>query len=214
MTRPHVQRSRRRRRRGFTLIEVMVSLGIMTFGAMAVISLQAHAIRANTHARQLTIAMQVAQRWVERMKQDAHRWNQVATPTDVGTVLANTSYLRRVIATPNVYDGFIDGTLTAQASNAFDYQGLDIPTGAADFANRVFYCVAYRPAWVYFGRAMRVDVRVFWPRSGRGRVLAADFPACDDGGALQHTDIEPGGDVFDDYHVVYLPSVIRVQEVR
>lgn len=213
MTRRRALGARRKRRGGFTLIEVVVSLGIMTIGAMAIISLQAHAIRANTHARQLTTAMQVAQRWVERMKQDSHSWNNVATPDTVGFELAATLYLRRVLDTPNVYADFPGGSVNAGASSAFDFLGNDVPLDATDFDERVFYCVAYRPAWVYFGRAMRVDVRVFWPRAGTGRVLSEDFPACNAGANVTHADLEPGGDVFDAYHVVYLPSVIRVQEL-
>ena len=195
----------RRRRQGFTLIEVMVALGIMTMGAMAIIALLAQIIRGNAHARQLNTAMNVGQKWVERLKQDAHSWNQVAsangTPTP-DTVLANTRYLfpvssafRELDATSNV------------VSTAFDYQGNDVaPAGG----NAFFYCAAYRNTWIYFGSAMRVDVRVFWARDGSGANIMADFPEC----IGNQTQLDPpNGLLRDRYHVVYLPTAIGVTQV-
>jgi prepilin-type N-terminal cleavage/methylation domain-containing protein len=44
MTARH-NKSLHRRQRGFTLIEVMVSLGVMTLGAMAVMALQVQTVR-------------------------------------------------------------------------------------------------------------------------------------------------------------------------
>jgi type IV pilus modification protein PilV len=213
MRRPR-QSARRKRRSGFTLIEVMVSLGVMTIGAMAILALQAHTIRSNRHARQLTVAMQIAQRWVERFKQDAHTWTQVAPPSGTPSaafVLQNTRYLSRVTTQPNAYQ--VIPNVTATVSNAFDFMGNDVANDDSEVGvdpNRaVVYCAAFRPAWVYFGRTMRVDVRVWWARAGTGRILD-DFQGC--GGIQSTLDPGPTGTFFNSnaYHVVYLPSVIRV----
>jgi type IV pilus modification protein PilV len=193
-----------RRGAGFTIIEVMVSLGIMTIGAMGIIALQTHTIRSNSHARQLTIGMQLAQRWVERLKQDTHRWN---TPGVAD--LANTRYLRQITTAPNVFGTIPNTNNTATASRAFDYMGNDVLDTSGDL---IFYCAATRPAWVYFGRAMRVDVRVWWPREGYHQ--RTDFPACGAG----HTQLDPGGPAtslfnLNAYHVVYLSTVLRLMPV-
>jgi type II secretory pathway pseudopilin PulG len=201
-----VQRSRRRRA-GFTVVEVMVSLGIMTVGAMGIIALQTHAIRSNGHARQLSIGMQIAQRWVERLKQDTHTWNVAGVP---GTVLANTRYLNLINTAPNVFSTmptFPDST----ASPAFDYRGEELVLTPDD--PRIFYCAAMRPAWVYFGRAMRVDVRVWWPREGFE--MRTDFPQC----AGDPAELSPGGAATtlynqNAYHVVYLSTVLRLNPLR
>jgi len=200
--------ARRRRRSGFTLIEVFVSLVVMTIGAMAIIALQQHSIRSNVHARQLTAAMQIAQRWVERFKQDSHTWVQpaaLAGPPTAPTVLANTRYLSRINISPNVYQAIPN--VSASVSNAFDYMGNDV----VNTSGETVYCAAFRPSWVYFGRAMRVDVRVWWARAGN-RILS-DFPGCD--GTHARLDPGPTGDLFNGnaYHVVYLPSVIRVMQL-
>ncbi len=196
-------RMARERRQGFTLIEVMISLGIMTIGAMAMLALQQQTIRANSQARQITTATQIAQLWIERLKEDGTRWTQVGffnTPGQptAADVLALTTYLGAITTAPNVFQAIPNAT--PQVSNAFDFQGNDI----ANNSGSVYYCASFRPAWVYFGRAMRVDVRVWWARSGSS--LTGDFAACADDNAR----LNPGGTLFNNYHVVYLPTVIRV----
>lgn len=204
---------RSHRRSGFTIIEVVISLGIMTVAAMAVVALQQHNIRSNSHARQLATATQIAQRWVERLKQDAARWNQAAvaggTPT-AATVLGPTDYLEAVVTLPNVFQ--LIPNATQAVSNAFDYQGED----TLNTSPNVHYCASFRPGWVSFGRALRVDVRVWWARSDvqhsdAFQGLATDFPGCNDTGNLG---LDPGGTLLDDYHVVYMPMVIRMVPVE
>jgi prepilin-type N-terminal cleavage/methylation domain-containing protein len=205
-----VRRTARRKRRGFTLIEVMVSLGVMTVGAMAILALQQHSIRSNSHARQLTIGMQIAQQWVERLKQDSATWNAVGLATgvpSVAQVLGTTTYLRSIIGAPNAFQT-IPG-VTPTVSNAFDYLGNDTANDTTTQGRPVFYCASMRLGWVYFGRAMRADVRVWWPRneSGNGSAsILTDFPACAD----DNTRLNPSGTQFNNYHVVYLPTVIRM----
>ena len=201
---------KRRARSGFTLIEVMISLGVMMIGAMAILSLQQHTIRSNMHARRVTIAMQIAQRWVERFKQDALLWRTVAVfnspngePNDA-TVLANTAYLNKVAVAPNQWQKIPNVTNTI--SNAFDFQGDDTAQNGSE--RPIFYCAGFRPAWVYYGRALRVDVRVWWPRediSAQVADLTRTFPNCDDDNTLS-----AGGANLNNFHVVYLPTVIRV----
>lgn len=201
-------RRMRRRRAGFTVVEVMVSLGIMTVGAMGIIALQTHAIRSNGHARQLTIGMQIAQRWVERLKQDTHSWNLPGVPA---TVLANTRYLKVINDAPNVFSEILNSD-GPDASRAFDYMGNDIMADSED--PPIFYCAAIRPAWVYFGRAMRVDVRVWWPREGYD--TRDEFGDCDE---ENYNQLDPGGAAdtlynLNAFHVVYLSTVLRLTPVQ
>ncbi|MGD8861769.1 MAG: prepilin-type N-terminal cleavage/methylation domain-containing protein [Myxococcales bacterium] len=204
--------ARRRNRGGFTLIEVMVSLGVMTVGAMAVIALQQHTVRANTHARELTTAMNIAQMWVERIKQDNATWTQAGFVGTAGQptpqqVLQNTNWLNRVNVLPNVFQTIVVPAWVDEdsISNAFDFNGKEV---SADASN-VHFCASFRPAWVYVGRALRVDVRVWWARAGTGADINTDFPQCADDGVR----LSPGGAMFNNYHVVYLPTVVRMLAV-
>lgn len=218
----------RRRQAGFTLVEVMVSLGIMTIGAMALIGMQQQVTRANVHARELTTAMQIAQTWVERLKVDGMRWNQVSGVP--GTDLVNTDFLDNV-AVQGMEGVFTTIPLTqtlrdAGLSSAFDYYGRDVPASINSMAG-VHYCASYRLTWVFFNRnasppadnrALRADVRVWWAKEraaggakAGGNAIGTDFVNCVDGAGLLTPPVgaTPAGDEFDNYHVVYLSTVIR-----
>jgi type IV pilus assembly protein PilV len=194
------------RREGFTLVEVMVSLGIMTIGAMAILGLQQQIIRANVHARQVTTATQIAQNVIERLKMDAVAWNAPGVP-------AATFYLRNV--TPGAIGNFqtlpfqrvTNGAITGIQSNAFDYYGDDLDMSLGAPAN-LYYCASYRLSFVYSNnRVMRADVRVWWAREGVA-AIKSDFPQCVDNGAA----LNPGGALFNNYHTVYLSTVIKAAD--
>ena len=200
-----------RKHAGFTLIEVMVSLGVMTIGAMAILALQQHTIRSNNHARRLTMATQIAQIWIERLKQDAATWTLAAQATgspSAAAVLANTRYLQAITANPNAF--MTIPNVTATVSNAFDYLGHDIDNttaqanAGANTTAYVAYCASMRLSWVYFGESMRADVRVWWPLEGQ-QIDNQVLNCTDDDQVLN-----PGGARFNDFHIVYLSTVLRV----
>jgi type II secretory pathway pseudopilin PulG len=204
LTRRH---ARARVQVGFTLIEVMVSLGVMMVGAMAIIGLQTHTIRANAHARELTTAVQIAKLWSERIKQDGHTWNEIATADgtpSAATALGNTLFLANVTTAPSVFQTIPNTAATR--SNGFDFRGNELDLANPAQAELLYYCVSYRPAWVYFGRTLRVDLRVWWPRDATGANIGGTFPACADANDF----LNPPNEELDKYHVVYLPTIVRV----
>jgi prepilin-type N-terminal cleavage/methylation domain-containing protein len=194
-----------RRRQAFTLIEVMVSIGVMTIAALAIFAMQQQLLRANAHARQLTVATQIAQNWIERLKLDALRWNRAEDP-------AGTTYLKNISA-PNTIVGFftipldkaVRGGTTRIVSNSFNWFGDDLDTTNGAPAGLV-YCASHRLNWVFENkRVIRADVRVWWARDGMGTDISKDFPVCADDDAA----LNPGGDHFERYHMVYLSTVLR-----
>jgi prepilin-type N-terminal cleavage/methylation domain-containing protein len=202
----------RQRREGFTLVEVMVSLGVMTVGAMSIIALQQQTTRANVHAREVTAATQIAQNVLERLKLEAVAWNNVTTSPS--TDLTNAPTLRLITGgTPGAFMGLTPrvltgGGITRKLSNAFDYYGNDVDLTNADAATlaQVHFCAGIRLSWIYANfRAMRADVRVFWPIEGNGRTITTDFAGCVD----DNTSLNPNGANYDRYHIIYLSTVIR-----
>jgi len=188
------QVTRRSRPSGFTLLEVMMALAVMTIGGSALIGMQAMTARFNTQSRQTAIATDIAQTWAERLKQDAVSWNL----TDPQGLVSTTWILDNAV-------GFNQWMMPVAAqmpvalpwrTPAFDRYGRDVdPTVVAD----IFYCVAYRfnpvvPALGARTPSMRVDIRVFWPREGTGSV---------------GTCIPGVGMVGANYHSVGLPIVVR-----
>ncbi len=201
----------RKRDGGFTLVEVMVSLGVMTIGAMALLAMQQQTTRANVHAREITTATQIAQTWIERFKIDAMRW--VSTTPSEMLDLQNTLYLSGIVANDGVFTGIPvqanDTVFGGVWMNAFDYLGNEVPS--VNHASTRF-CVSHRLSWVFPRQTMRADVRVFWPRDRLGAAgkttandILVDFPNCADDNAS----LNPGGDEFDNYHVVYLSTTLR-----
>lgn len=230
---PALVRSRSRSHRyAFTLVEVMVSIGIMTIGAMALIGVQQQVTRANVHARELTTATLVAQTWIERLKVDGMRWSAVSGIP--ATDLVGTDFL------DNVAVAGMEGVFTAiplstanrtndLLSDGFDFYGRDVPASNSNMTG-VHFCVSYRLTWVFFirtpvapalasdDRALRADVRVWWPKerkvdnaSNSGTTLAVDFPGCGNTALLEPSadGLAAPGAQFNNYHTVYLSTVIR-----
>jgi hypothetical protein len=208
----------------------MVSLGVMMVGTMAVIALQQQSVRSTVHARQMTTAMLVAQRWMERLKEDSHSWTTIGIDAPaVAAALQDTLFLKTHLTgmgtQPGEYRPLLDAAGTWTVSNAFDQDGRDMPvTGSLGNSIHTF-CASYRPAWIWYGHLMRVDVRVWWARdvdrpasegvtAGRPNI-GADFPVLS-GVACSGDDakLRPSGLQYKWYHVVYLPGAIRANEVR
>jgi prepilin-type N-terminal cleavage/methylation domain-containing protein len=203
----------RRRSAGFTLVEVMVSLGVMTVGAMSIIAMQQQTTRANVHSREVTTATQIAQNVLERLKLEAIAWNTV-TPSP-STDLLNAPTLRLIVgSTPGSFAALTPRVVSAAGvtrtlSNAFDYYGSDLNLTNADSATlaRVHFCAGFRLSWIYANfRAMRADVRVFWAKDASGRTITTDFASCNDDNASLNP---PNGANYDRYHIIYLSTVIR-----
>ncbi len=69
--------------RGYSLIEVMMALGILAVGTTGVIALQRVSLMGNTHARMGDAARNVAGTWAERLKADALLWNDPMGIADI-----------------------------------------------------------------------------------------------------------------------------------
>jgi len=150
----------RNRQQGFTLVELMIAMTVLMLATVGAASMQIAVTRANVDARNRTVATDYLRTWLERVKMDSMAW------TGAG------------VATPNLFTGSADGEwfipdpalLGANAATSSDFYGWD---NAAVASAR--YCVHLRQTDVVksvdanpldSGRALRVDVRVWWHREG------------------------------------------------
>lgn len=163
------------RARGFTLIEVMMALTILTIGILGVISMQKSAVVANSDAQQFTVATQIARTWVDRLHRDASQWTApnvfTATP-DVG----NTMWLKQVVSRPypNWFLPIQSTALGPVESPAFDRNGAEVSVAnTATLADQTVYCTHLRLRWVYPNDLIRAEVRVFWRKRGMVKSVAA-----------------------------------------
>lgn len=167
-------RARSARRLGYTVVEVMMSLGVLTLGAAGVIGLQKVTLAANTNARNLTTASAIAQSWVERLRVDALQWNNPNTPD-----VSDTTWLKMVSNNPGWCAGggqtnkgwqIASYSALAAASPEADVLGSNVYTG--DTAASAF-CTHLR--FTQLGpKLMRAEIRVFWERAGQPVDCTAD----------------------------------------
>ena len=79
------QRSRTRSQRGFTIIEVLVAMAILSFGLLAVAGMQVVAIRVNVAAQRLDQATTLAQDKIEELMALPFTHASLNDTTPVGT---------------------------------------------------------------------------------------------------------------------------------
>ncbi len=152
------------RRAGYTVIEVMMALSVLSIGTTGVIAMQKVTLIGNTRARDLATATAIAAAWVERLRYDGLRWTY--DPATGVATLGSTTYLSQP---QNVWfvppPGGPSGTAVGGMEGLSDVKGMDTVV-AAEGA----FCVNVRltnimnnpiqPAPI--PAAMRAEVRVYW----------------------------------------------------
>ena len=193
--------SRRRSRAGYTLIEAMMALGVLSAVSVAIMGMIQASTRGNMEARQMTTGNQVAQVWVERLRRDGLNWTTTPlSPLNVPQVAATvvtTTYLRQVPAAGAPSPWFVPAPTMACETANFDFYGADIVGDAAPY-----YCTNVRLDWLFPGQAMRADVRVWWVR-GSSQTATAGLANCAPGANLNELTANP------DVRMVYTSTVIR-----
>lgn len=174
-------RRRRQRSEGYTLIEVMMALGILAVGATGVLGLQMAAIRGNQEANEFATATRTVEFWLDRYRMDALAWRTGGSGTLPSPVLfAGTEFMQ---AMPGVgSSGWYfptaarPGSFAAASQLAFNGNPA-APVGAPT----PMFCTQANLTWVYDATALRVDVRVFWRRDGwRATATTLVCPAAPD----------------------------------
>lgn len=150
-----------------------MAVGILTVGAVGIMSMHQASTMGNMYARQMTTANQVNQLWLERLRRDAIQWN---APGPTG--LVGTQYLR---ATPVGEDpsGWFtpEGNLDVAEFFAFDFYGNDTQDNEA-----MRFCTNVQLRFTdATATTIRVDVRTWWHRRIRGRDGAAANASLYDG---------------------------------
>ena len=84
---------------GFTLIEVMLTLVILSIGILAMARLQIAAIRGNALSQRMTTAASVAEGKIEQLKNAPFADIQAESPTQV--TASNLNFTREVTVTNN-----------------------------------------------------------------------------------------------------------------
>lgn len=149
-------RSKKAASRGYTMIEVMMALGLLAVGATGVIAMEKAAVLGNASARSIATATALAERWIERLRADSMLWNNTAPISDIG----ETRWLKTVLLTPGIWT--LPAIMPGEASPYADSLGADIIL--ANDNSSIGYCthIMYRQITP---KMINATVRVTWRRN-------------------------------------------------
>lgn len=155
---------RRRLARGYTVIELVMSLGVLAIGTSGVIAMQKVAIASNRHAKDLATATRVAEAWADQLAADAMLWTINAANT---STLASTTWLKLADPTQTVEWFAPDFDNNRNFGPAFSIQGVPIDTsrtpGLARFCTHLRFAYLHNPTTPFPGHGViRAQIRVFW----------------------------------------------------
>ncbi|MDH5490946.1 MAG: prepilin-type N-terminal cleavage/methylation domain-containing protein [Myxococcales bacterium] len=145
---------------GFTLVEVMMAVSILTVGALGIMALQQASTRGNQQAREMTTATERSRVWLERIRRDSLRWTSSLALDP--TALQATEYLRQLPAAGAT------AWLAPASLDGLDAYGATYLGEDSSVAGELHYCTHLRLSWVRPGDTARVEVRTFWRKRGDG----------------------------------------------
>ena len=192
---------RARSARGYTVVELVMSLAVMVVGVAGVIAMQGVTAASNRHARDLVVATHIGQAWLDMLATESSLWTEKDS-------LARTTWLARVDSEASWFRPAYSSTLNF--GPAFDQLGNAV--GLTNVARDTAYCVDLRLLRLEDSTAgaglIRAEVRVYWRREDAVLLAATTAPAhaC----ALEPAVVtgDANGSMF---HFVYLSSAVRQQ---
>jgi prepilin-type N-terminal cleavage/methylation domain-containing protein len=107
---------------GFTLIELMIAMVILSLGLFSVIHMEVVTVRGNAYARERTEAYQIATGVVEELRAQALEWVDVR----VGADPTFADVFPNIVVTQTADDGAL--TLADNVKALREYRGIDIAT--------------------------------------------------------------------------------------
>jgi prepilin-type N-terminal cleavage/methylation domain-containing protein len=165
------------RRRGYTIVEIMMALAVLAIGAMGVVALQKFAVLGSLNARGIASASTVADSWIDLAQDEAVAWNSnvntdIADMPIVSAALANTTGKRwiNIPAIAGETDPFVGGGTPLYG---------DVGTPGAPL---YFFCSQMRATWLGApdsatatastnnalpSDVIRIEVRTWYAKSGR-----------------------------------------------
>ena len=151
---------------GYTLVEVMLAVGILAVGATGILGLQGAAIRGNQEANEYATATRTVEMWLDRYRMDSLAWRTGGSGTLPSAALFSATEYMRGMPAAGASGWVAPPAATAgsfAAATQLSFHGNPSPPAGAPTP---VFCTQANLAWVYDGTAVRVDVRTFWRRRG------------------------------------------------
>ena len=193
-----LRRRSRAGQRGYTLVELMMALALLTVGILGVIAMQKVTVSANTQSKNVAIAERLAQAWAGQLEMDATTWRGT-----LGGFLNADGVWER----PPAARGF------GAAFDAFGNALSDTPTelAKARFCSHVRLTPLYPVGGGGSNGMLRAEIRVFWLRDGESMPNALLPTPADGLCAAGQTAVQAAaiGLSTDHYHFVYQTVGVR-----
>lgn len=204
-----LHRARRRRSLGYTVMEVMMALAVLSVGATGVIAMQKTTLLGNVRARNLGTANSIAAAWVERLRTDATQWTDSGGLPNVG----NTRWLNRVGTDFPAISGGEGVWFRPDPDTAYGvFPGADVFGLDTENELDTAFCTHLRLLQLT-PNMIRAEVRVFWLRNqGGGTFGGRELCSADAGYVL---DLSNNPEARRRYHFVYLATgILRNDSAR
>lgn len=156
---------------GYTVVELLMALAIFAIGVTGILAMQYMASGANSHAKRLAVATQLAKSWQEKLAMDALLWGG---PRE--WAIDNTRWLTQVTTQDNVWHLPINNA-TGDFGPAADANGEFVNYVTTPQTN-VIFCTHIRLTRLLTttnAQLLRSEVRVFWPKGSIGWNDGADY---------------------------------------
>lgn len=197
-----VSRDRAQRARGYTVVELMMAMAVMTIGFGGIFAMQKVSVVSNMNSKNLAIATHVGQSFLDELAAEAHTW----TSRDGFT---RTAWLQQVGVEGVEPQWFVPAfSATRQLGEAFDALGSVVPPENVEADAQ--FCVHLRLSWLArtanAGKTgaglVRAEVRVYWKREGVALLGGGVVGPCVAIAAFDAAD--PAA-----FHTVYLSTALR-----
>jgi type IV pilus assembly protein PilV len=202
------RRARQHRRRarafgtaslGYTVVEAMMALAVLTVGATGIVAMQKATLVGNERARNLTAANAVASAWLERLRADAISWTEVNGVSNLSDTRCLNDVGSGFPSNAALGGWFVPAVVSAEKiSPTADVRGYD-----TEVATDAVFCTHIRLTQL-MPTMIRAEVRVFWPRRGRGSGAINELDYCDSDSSI----IAQVGNAPASFHYVYVTSAV------
>lgn len=188
--------------RGYTVVELMMAMAVMTIGFGGIFAMQKVSVVSNMNSKNLAIASHVGQSFLDELAAEAHTW----TSRDG---LGRTTWLKEAGVEGEKPEWFVPTfSEQRQLGQAFDALGSVVANENID--SDAQFCVHLRLSWLSpttnAGKTgaglVRAEVRVYWKREGAGLLGAGVVGPCVDVETFDAAD--PAA-----FHTVYLSTALR-----
>jgi prepilin-type N-terminal cleavage/methylation domain-containing protein len=195
--------------RGYTIVELMMSIALLAIGIAGVLGMQKVTIATNRSAKEIAVATRIGEAWIDALATDASTWT---TDTNGNSTRDKTVWLSTAVK-DDITDWFIPSYSAAlNMGPAFSVLGSpQDPTVKPEIDH---YCVHIRFAYLHSetlptkgNGVIRAQVRVFWPREdaawdGTTNLVPNITALCSNNNADFTNNISG-------FHVLYLSTALR-----